>query len=385
MPDRWLVLGHEATNSGAPRMLLEVLRGVQAARGPDWSCEILLDRGGPLTEAFAAVGPVRRLTAPWAEGANYAARSLRAFVDRPWIKPWSLRRAVQAWQAGGPGLIFNNTATNGRLLAALPDDVGPVITLVHELAYSLRRFNRPVDLAATLARTDLFLAVSSAVALDLESCGVDRNRIRVLPNFLSKLPPVPDFNAAHAQLAARLNLPADTRIVTGCGHLDPVKGTDVFADMIGHLAQVATGPVAGVWIGDDIDRDFATKVRAQASARLRFVGAVTDPLPWFAGSDVITVPSRAESFGRVALEAAALGRPVLAFAAARGPAELLPPDALVHDTSAAALAAAIAELLAEPERAQRLGATLRQRVANGFLADTCIPRLLAVIAEVSRA
>ena len=49
MAERWLIVAHDASNSGAPRMLLEVLRGVRAVRGPDWSCEILLVRGGVLT------------------------------------------------------------------------------------------------------------------------------------------------------------------------------------------------------------------------------------------------------------------------------------------------------------------------------------------------
>jgi hypothetical protein len=196
MTDRWLVLAHEATNSGAPRMLLEVLRGVRAARGLDWRCDILLDHGGPLAEELAMLGPVQRLTPPWAEGMAPLARSLRTLVDRPWLKPRRLRRAVRTWQAQGGGVIYSNTATNGRLLAGLPASAGPVVTHVHELEYSLQRFNRPQDLAATLARTSLFLAVSTAVAADLRTRGVPAERVKVVPNFLPALPALPDAAAA---------------------------------------------------------------------------------------------------------------------------------------------------------------------------------------------
>jgi glycosyltransferase involved in cell wall biosynthesis len=384
MTDRWLVLAHEATNSGAPRMLLEVLRGVRAARGPDWRCEILLDRGGPLTEELATLGTVQRLTPPWAEGMDPLARSLRLLVDRPWLKPRRLRRAVHAWQAQKGGLIYSNTATNGRLLAELPASAGPVITHVHELEYSLQRFNRPQDLAATLARTNLFLAVSTAVAADLRARGVPAERVMVMPNFLPVLPALPDAAAAQAEVCRRLQLAPETRLITGCGHIDPLKGTDLFVEMVNQVAASTAAPVAGVWLGGDIDRRFAQQVRSAAGAWMHFIGEVADPALYFAASEVVAVTSRVESFSRVALEAAALGRPVLAYAAARGPADLLPPEALITKLDAAAMAAAVTGVLADPEGSRRRGEALRRRVAVGFLAEQWIGRLLAAVAEVGR-
>ena len=68
----------------------------------------------------------------------------------------------------------------------------------------------------------------------------------------------------------------------------------------------------------------------------RFVGETEDCARYFAASEIVTVTSRVESFSRVALEAGALGRPVLCFAAARGPADLVAADSLVGELSAAA-------------------------------------------------
>lgn len=380
--DRWLVLAHEATNSGAPRMLLEVLRAVRAARGSQWQCEILLDRGGPLAGELAAFGPVHRLTPAWAEGAGPVARLLRGLVDRPWLKPRRVRRLVTAWQQRGGGVIYSNTATNGRLLAALPPGVGPVVTHVHELEYGLQRFNRPRDLAATLARSQRFLAVSTAVAADLRARGVPGERVTIVPNFLSALPPPAAVPAERAEVCRRLGLAAGTRIVLGCGHVDPLKGTDLFVDLIARLKEQAGGPVIGAWLGGDIDHRYAQQVRRQAGSSVRFVGEVADPDVYYAASDLVAVTSRVESFSRVALEAGALGRPVLAFAAARGPADLLPPDALVSEMTGAAMAAAAARLLADETAAGLLGQQLRTRIATGFLAEHWTDTLLRALAEV---
>jgi glycosyltransferase involved in cell wall biosynthesis len=380
----WLVLAHEATNSGAPRMLLEVLRGMRTTQGADWACEILLDRGGPLVAELASCGPVHRLSHPAAEGAGLGAKAVRGLVDRPWLKPRRLQARVRDWCARGGRVIYSNTATNGRLLAALPAEAGPVITHVHELAYGLRRFNRPRDLAVTLARTDLFLAVSSAVMADLRELGVPAEKCMLLPNFLPALPALPDRVAARAEAGRRLGLAPEARLVTGCGHIDPLKGTDLFVEMASRLRAEGGPPVAFAWLGGAIDRDFAARVQAAGNSVVHFVGEVTDPALYFSASEIVVVSSRVESFSRVALEAGALGRPVLAFAAARGPADLLARAELVPELSAEAMAAAVNEWLASPGQAEAAGAALRERIAQRFLAEHWIGELLARITEVSR-
>lgn len=385
MSTPWLVLAHQATNSGAPRMLLEVLRAVRSAQGPDWRCEILLDRGGPLAGDFAALGPVHRLSADWAEGPGLAARTLRGLVDRPVLKPQRLRARWRDWQARGGGLIFSNTATNGRLLAQLPRDAGPIVSYVHELGYGLRRFNRPADLAATLARTRRFLGVSTAVLADLAELGVPAQKLTLLPNFLPELPTLPDRAGARAHLDRQLGLPAGARLVVGCGHLDGLKGTDLFVEMATQLAASGGVPVAFVWVGGVIDRAFAARVRAGAGSAVRWAGEVLDAAPYLAAADVVAVTSRVESFSRVALEAAALGRPVVAYAAARGPADLLEPADLVPEMTADGMARAVSALLADPGRAEATGTRLRATVASRFLAQHWIGPLLAAIREVGDA
>jgi glycosyltransferase involved in cell wall biosynthesis len=305
-------------------------------------------------------------------------------VDRPWLKPRRLRRLIGAWQRQGGGVIYSNTATNGRLLAALPSGVGPVITHVHELEYGLQRFNRPRDLATTLARTDRFIAVSTAVKADLLARGVPTDRVTIVPNFLSSLPAPVAMAAARSEVCRRLGLAAATRIVLGCGHVDPLKGTDLFVAMITQLTSQGT-PVIGVWLGGDIDRHYARRVRQMAGSQVKFVGEVNDPELYYAASDLVTITSRVESFSRVALEAGALGRPVLAFAEARGPADLLPAVALVPEMTGAAMAAAAARLLQDEAAAGLLGQELRSKIANGFLAKHWTEHLLRVTAEVKHA
>ena len=82
------------------------------------------------------------------------------------------------------------------------------------------------------------------------------------------------------------------------------------------------------------------------------------------------LPSRAEPFGLVLLEAMALGKPVVA-AAAGGPLEIVTngqTGLLVAPRDAAALAGAIVTLLRDPDRRAFMGANALLRFAREFTA-----------------
>lgn len=387
MPERWLVISHEAGNSGAPRMLLEVLRGVRAVRGAEWSCEILLGRGGALLDAFARLGPVHLLAHPWGEGRTLRAGLYRKFWDRPWIQPRRLAGWVRQWGGRGFDLVYNNTATNGYLVPAARRVGGVVLTHVHELGYALRRFNSPASLSQTLENTAHFLAVSPATADDLGECGIPTERITVVPNFLSSLPPVAE-PSARAGLRARLGVEVETQVIVGCGHIDWLKGPDLFVEMAAACARLTSQKRLFLWLGGVSDARFARKLRRLVRRRglenvVRFVGEVENSAPWFAASDVVAVTSRIESFSLVALEAGALGRPVVGFAKARGLSSVLGEGAglLVPEFDPSAMAAVVNELLLDPTRGDREGRRLRARIEAGFMAG---PRIEAILKVTDR-
>jgi glycosyltransferase involved in cell wall biosynthesis len=105
-----------------------------------------------------------------------------------------------------------------------------------------------------------------------------------------------------------------------------------------------------------------------------------------AAADVVVHPSLNEIFPNAVGEAMACARPVVA-ADAGGTAELLGHDGdtglLVPPGDASALATAVRELLADPERRDRLGEAARRRIEAKFtlgrMIDGYEAALLAVI------
>ncbi|MBB5517277.1 glycosyltransferase family 4 protein [Amphiplicatus metriothermophilus] len=140
--------------------------------------------------------------------------------------------------------------------------------------------------------------------------------------------------------------------------------------------------------------DYAARLRAECEKRgvrsmVHFVGHCADMPAAYALADVVLAPSlRPEAFGRTAVEAGAMARPVIA--ADHGGARETVIDGetgvLVPPNDPEALADAIREIAAMPAPARaRMGATARARVAEKFsTAAMCAATLEAYRALLAR-
>ena len=147
------------------------------------------------------------------------------------------------------------------------------------------------------------------------------------------------------------------------GELRKLKGVDVLLQALKSL-EGATCTIAG----DGEDRqEFETLASALGLAdRVRFTGSLPARRA-FAMGRVLVMPSRAESFPYVVLEAAAAGLPIIA-SRVGGIPEVLPANALVAPAEPEALAAAMAELKSAPQLCAARGAAMQRLVADRFSA-----------------
>lgn len=177
---------------------------------------------------------------------------------------------------------------------------------------------------------------------------------RVIPNGLSP----EDF--------APREVAADAADFLFIGELRALKGVDVLLDALARIA--ARRPVHAVVVGAGADGD---ALRAQAH-RLGLDAAVTFPgaLPAreaFPLGRCLVVPSRAESFPYVVLEAGAAGKPLIATRVGGIP-EIVAGTAtgLVAPSSVDELADAMLAVLDDAEGAHARAAELRAMVARKF-------------------
>jgi len=151
------------------------------------------------------------------------------------------------------------------------------------------------------------------------------------------------------------------------GRLERLKGVDVAIRALSLLRDRDHDDVRLIVLGEDVrDGDESEKERLKSVAtasgvrdRVDFLGSVAHhELPYFyAAADFCVMPSYGESFGLVALEAQACGRPVVA-SGVSGLRSVVRDEVsgyLIDGHDPAIYAERIGRLLADPELAQQMG------------------------------
>ncbi len=186
------------------------------------------------------------------------------------------------------------------------------------------RAKRAAEEAAAIACSDLVLASCSAEASQLvDLYGADPARVEILPPGVDRAFFGPG-NQAQARRA--LGLAEAGAVVLFVGRIQPLKALPVAVEAVGRLrgrtsrsAQatlVAIGGPSGP-LGPAELAEVEQRVQHQGlHERVRLVPPQPHELlsTYYRAADVCVVPSRSESFGLVALEAAACARPVVASA-----------------------------------------------------------------------
>jgi D-inositol-3-phosphate glycosyltransferase len=178
---------------------------------------------------------------------------------------------------------------------------------------------------------------------------------------------------------ARLGIPADAVVPLFVGRLQPLKAPDVLLRAVALLLERDPSlrprllvPVVGGPSGSGLEHPTALADLATALGLddvVRFVPPVSraELVDWYAAATLICVPSYNESFGLVAIEASAVGTPVVA-AAVGGLTTVVRDEVtglLVDGHDPADYARAMSRLVSAPAYRDRLGSAAALH-ARGF-------------------
>ena len=201
-------------------------------------------------------------------------------------------------------------------------------------------------------------------------CGFERDA------FAAKIgrPPCPHavvHNGLDESEFAPVPLAPDAADVLYIGEMRRLKGVDVLIEALA-LLKDGGRDVTALLVGDGPDRTaFAELVQAKGLAQAVAMPGAMPAAAAFPLGRVVVVPSRAESFPYVVLEAQAAGRPVIA-SRVGGIPEMLPVEMMVPPGDAPALAAKVAEVLDDENAThwaqERIG-LLKERFSTRRMAE----------------
>jgi glycosyltransferase involved in cell wall biosynthesis len=155
------------------------------------------------------------------------------------------------------------------------------------------------------------------------------------------------------------------------GRLVPEKGIDTLLEALAQLSVPSRAVIVGA--GESLSALQALADRLGVRDRVDFRGSMSsDAIPALLGElDVVVVPSRTrpnwkEQFGRVIVEAMSCEVPVIGSDSGEIPNVIGDAGLVFPEGDAAALAAHLQPLIANPSRARAMGIAGRQRVLNRY-------------------
>lgn len=332
---------------GSEHYLLALLERLERS----WVDRIVLLAGGPAQDAFSATRlPLRTIDAPGRLGV------LRGVV--------ALRRDF----AAKPPQIVHANGVKAALVAsvALAGKRTGLVWVKHDFSWD-------GPLARWLARRcTIVVGVSEAV---LESVRADAKELRIVPNGISVQSV--DRSRAREKLLAAIGAEAGDEIVIHVGRVEPGKGQlDVVEALVAILRERPRAWLAIVGPRSRSAPSIEGEIRARArelgvSERVALLGYRADATDLIGGADAVAItthpysgPGTGEGFGLVALEAMALGTPVVAYAVGGLPEVLADAGLLVRPLAISELAAALVSLLTDESLRRRLIDAGERRAAH---------------------
>ncbi|TYK50960.1 glycosyltransferase family 4 protein [Actinomadura decatromicini] len=359
------VLHVSQPNAGGVAVYIGQAVREQRARG--WEVAVACPPGGDLPARCAAAG------VPW-----FSWKAGRAPGPRILLESLSLRRLVKGFE---PDVVHLHSSKAG-LAGRLPGRPRGTPTIFQPHGWSWLAATGAQDALSrwwerVAARwSDALVCVGLGELREGVRAGV-RGPFRIVRNGVDRRLFRPADAAARLVARTRLGLPATAPLAVCVGRLTRQKGQDVLvAAWPAVVARCPTARLAIVGDGADLDR----LRRAPAAGGVLFAPASREPADWLSASDVVVLPSRWEGLSLIALEALAVGRPLVG-SDVPGIAEVVRPGvgALVPADDPGALAAAVAHRLLRPAVAEREG-----EAAAAASAGYDLGRTLALLASVTR-
>ncbi|MGI9608480.1 MAG: glycosyltransferase [Acidimicrobiales bacterium] len=326
-------------------------------------CDVFVRRWHEELQPIVEVEPGFRVIHVPAGACELAKEDLPGIVDEfvTWMRDWLEREPVDVLHAN----YWLSGVVGHQLKHALEL---PLITTFHTLARVKAEMGdeepqRRIDAEATVVScSDVLIANAPQERIQLiELYGAESSRIEIVAPGVDRA-----LFAPGPAAGARDAIGYDAGpLILFVGRIQPLKGVDIAVGALAELQDPAArlmivGGASGVEGEAEIERLNSMIEGLDLAGRVIFV----EPQPHYAlstfyrAADVVVMPSRSESFGLVALEAAACGRPVVA--AAVGGLRTLVDDGvtgyLIEERDPVAYAEAIERIITDPLHAAALGA-----------------------------
>lgn len=377
MPRALLLCEYPALNGGE-RSMLAVLPMLQQA---GWEFDALAPVGSPIAKELANCAVENRANAEW------QSPKVRRQDDR-------YRQLGDALRAGSYDLVHANSLATAVLSGMVAIDfcvptigyLRDIVGLSRTKISLLNSHTRLITVSEAVKRFHVGQGLDAAKTHVLYN-GIDSDRFRSSDRL---------HRTENVDLRSELGIPVDSKIVGLIGQISLRKGFDVALDAAVPLLQRNRRLHVAIIGKRHSDKEetvrfeqdlHAIAANARIADRVQYLGTRDDVPTLLPQMSLLLHTARQEPLGRVLLEAAACGVPVVATDVG-GTREIFPREdldgaLLVPVNDAAATQAAIERVLDDETLAMSMSIAGRARIVAAFSAERSAAGLLRHYAEVS--
>lgn len=373
---RILFVGHDASLTGAPMVLLHFLRWLKSNR-PDWHYDILLLGGGPLESEYGELGTVVVIQ-PFDQ--KYLFGSLEKRVRRKFGFPKRLlRKDIPKELASTYDLVMGNTMVTLPVLEFFWRSGSRTVAWLHEMErlildhYAPRAFRNLCN-----SVDELILASKKAATV------VDRFSIKTPYTIVYDFSAMPKLEGAKA---LDRDIPDNAFVILGCGTVEPRKGAHLFVEIANGLTKQYSD-IYFVWVGGwrSGSDDYGAEIRSSIAKNdnIIFIGQKQNLAQYFQRADVFALTSLEDPFPLVCLEAASFGKPIICFEDAGGMPEFVADDCgfVVPYENVDEFAEKVIRFHDQPELRSRLGENAALKVNERHSLNRSCGQIAAVIEKL---
>ena len=351
-----------------------------------WDTHVAFGSDGPMVRRYSAGGHDTYVVSH----DNWLRRGLTHQFAKDIYLEWQKADAFESLvEEVAPDVVYVNTVVSlAGAIAARRRDVSCLWHLREMFADIGGEMHAPswaVPLVRWIIRghADRLVANSTATAHNL--LGHSASDVTVVPNAVQSN----FFDEGRTQMEARavLDLEPGSTLIGVPGTLRPMKGHPFFFEAVTPLLRVRED--LRVAVTGEGEADFTRQLKKQVRElgiqdRVVFLGWVEDMSAFYRACDLACIPSRAEPFGRTAIEAFAVGTPVVASAV--GGLQDIVEDGetglLVPYGDEEALAGSLQRLLRTPDLRQTLRANARQEGEEKYHERVYKKRIVGLVDDV---
>jgi glycosyltransferase involved in cell wall biosynthesis len=374
---RLLFTSHEASRSGAPAIILSLIRGF--AEHGQAECITIMDRGGELLPEFKRHSHVMVMS-----------QSVLDVGPQADVHDRDIAGLMELLGDNRPVVAFVNSAESRHIGQRLARYGIPVISLIHETPsyYPIEDFDLIYRSSRRVVFPSAYIDETARGHCPYpEGLAVVRGQGLLRPGF-GQL----DREQARRKVFQELGLGSESALVIGCGAVNFRKGADLFLSTAAALDKrlqdkPGARPVFFCWLGsgpdyDDLQREVE---RSKMGHAIRFAGPRPDVERYFVAGDVFALTSRSDPYPCVVHEAMAAGMPVVGFEGGGGAAELFSPDAgeAVAFGDTESMAETIEALVLDDARRLEMGQAARQTIAERASNEAYFHDVRALAGEVT--